>query len=106
MRTFHCTLHFPGEGALVLSHAPGVRDRVANSPSSGQCWSHDCAVDMSKAVHRRAARRKERVRKLDVDDVAAQTLKKLREVCAAQLRCVPFQHLLPCDMKPAEVLLL
>ena len=42
-----------------------------------------CTVDMSKAVHRRAARRKERVRKLDVDDAAAQTLKKLKEVRAS-----------------------
>jgi len=39
-------------------------------------------VDMSKAVHRRAARRKERVRKLDVDSAAADSLKQLKQVGA------------------------
>ena len=37
-------------------------------------------ADMSKAVHRRAARRKERVRRLDVDRVAGESLKNLKEV--------------------------
>ena len=41
-----------------------------------------CAVDMTKAVHRRAARRKERVRKLDVDSAAADSLKQLKQVGA------------------------
>ena len=51
------------------------------------CHATGCAVDMSKAVHRRAARRKERVRKLDVDRVAAESLSKLKQVRAWSFGC-------------------
>ncbi len=72
----------PVHGDVFLSqHALVARFTDLSQPQP-TLFDWGCAVDMSKAVHRRAARRKERVRKVDVDSAAADSLKQLKQVGA------------------------